>query len=57
MYDAQAISSCAQPGRFSDMMQYYRSQVRFDRICLGCFDEIATPPLLFSLSPGDLLRK
>jgi len=39
------------------MMPYYRSQVRFDRICLGCFNEIATPTLPFGLSPSDLLRK
>ena len=38
-------------------MPHYKSQVRFDRICLECFDEIATPTLLFSLSPGDFLRK
>jgi len=47
----------AQLGRFSDMMPCYGSQVRFDRIDLGCFDEIATPLLLFGLSPGDFLRK
>jgi len=48
-------NSRAQLGRFSDMMQYHRLQVRFNRICVGCFDEIAT--LLFSLAPSDLLRK
>jgi len=43
----------------SDMMPHYGSLVRFDRICLGCFDEFATAllPFRLSLSPGDLLRK